>query len=308
MISTWITILHSCELSNQNRFTSDSLDLWHLKGVGLSSCAQVVSNPVEKYLPPGSRRFGMSVNGRQAPGEDLGAIGFLSKTTHWQKLPTWPWNIHRISSAYVDVSMRLIAFRVSIWHLTSQIKTCIGIYTVIVYGSKGTHPNLAKYSQGSQHQAPTSILRHPSCSVLKRSLLWVPRICPICYKLLFYRLMWSWPTWDILKQKKLREEIVGTFYWKVLSVSTCINPLLGKRDFNFLTLPFIAGEDEGFCCPIGRVTWIGKGLMTSFDHEPKGPKQTVFLHILHIDMAMGEPGEILKIFFLLGKGGFHSFW
>ena len=28
---------------------------------------QVVSNPVEKYLPPGARRFGMSVNGRQAP-------------------------------------------------------------------------------------------------------------------------------------------------------------------------------------------------------------------------------------------------
>ena len=54
-------------------------DLWHLNNI-LSSkvqgfhSAQVVSNPVEKYLPPGSRRFGMSVNGRQA-GEDLGAGG-----------------------------------------------------------------------------------------------------------------------------------------------------------------------------------------------------------------------------------------
>eukprot|EP00434_Breviolum_minutum_P004263 symbB.v1.2.003758.t1/scaffold207.1/size268535/5 len=34
---------------------------------------KVVSNPVEKYLPPGSRRFGMSVNGRQVKMRDFAA-------------------------------------------------------------------------------------------------------------------------------------------------------------------------------------------------------------------------------------------
>ncbi|CAJ1457430.1 unnamed protein product [Effrenium voratum] len=34
---------------------------------------KVVSNPVEKYLPPGSRRFGMSVNGRQVKFRDFAA-------------------------------------------------------------------------------------------------------------------------------------------------------------------------------------------------------------------------------------------
>eukprot|EP00440_Ansanella_granifera_P044386 gb/GFBE01048108.1/.p1 GENE.gb/GFBE01048108.1/~~gb/GFBE01048108.1/.p1 ORF type:complete len:274 (+),score=67.00 gb/GFBE01048108.1/:1-822(+) len=32
---------------------------------------KVVSNPVDKYLPPGSRRFGMSVNGRQVKMRDF---------------------------------------------------------------------------------------------------------------------------------------------------------------------------------------------------------------------------------------------
>ncbi|CAL1138759.1 unnamed protein product, partial [Cladocopium goreaui] len=34
---------------------------------------KVVSNPVEKYLPPGARRFGMSVNGRQVKMRDFAA-------------------------------------------------------------------------------------------------------------------------------------------------------------------------------------------------------------------------------------------
>ena len=34
--------------------------------VPFQMCREVVQNPVEKYLPPGSRRFGMSVSGRQA--------------------------------------------------------------------------------------------------------------------------------------------------------------------------------------------------------------------------------------------------
>ncbi|CAE8611154.1 unnamed protein product [Polarella glacialis] len=34
---------------------------------------KVVSNPIEKYLPPGCRRFGMSVNGRSVKMRDFGA-------------------------------------------------------------------------------------------------------------------------------------------------------------------------------------------------------------------------------------------
>lgn len=68
----------ACELLQRNKIKAASAS---------ETLMKVVANPVEKYLPPGSRRFGFSVGGRQVKMRDFAAQLETEAKTQREQVP-----------------------------------------------------------------------------------------------------------------------------------------------------------------------------------------------------------------------------
>ena len=129
-LNPWIIhfqqIFHSKPTSHWGSPMENSPEFTSRKGPWGGS--QVVSNPVEKYLPPGARRFGMSVNGRQANAKhgNIGSWGTWEHGDIWFIIILHFNVLYRILMYYTAIILHFnalycdyIAFQCIILHFTA---------------------------------------------------------------------------------------------------------------------------------------------------------------------------------------------